>query len=107
MAENKEKESSIPTYYVNAANISINPYDIVLELGIRETLPKFKQESEIPENPPVKPLVNIVMSPQHALVLNKLLKKMLHLYEVKVGKINVPKSILANLGLETEEEEDD
>ena len=46
------------------------------------------------------PVANVIMSPQHAYVISRLLKKQVDLYEQQVGKIDLPHRLLNDLGLE-------
>ena len=79
---------SIPEFYTNTVKFLINPYDVQLTLGVMSELGK-----------PSKEIAIIRMSPQHALVLSKLLGKNLQIYQEKVGKIVIPQQLLDQLGI--------
>jgi len=89
MDEQRSLEKSIPDIYVNNVGFSISVYDVQFNFGVQSG----------PEEAPERVAI-IRMSPQHALAMAKLLLKNLRVYEEKVGKINLPKELLKELGIE-------
>ena len=88
-------EEPIPDLYVDSVRIGAGPYGFVLELGI-QGLP----DTPSSEKPPIKRLALVRMSPQHAVILSKLLQKNVRAYEEKIGKINLPDQMYRELGIE-------
>jgi hypothetical protein len=75
--------------YANQVGFSFSPYDVVLDFGLQPTDPKL----------PKKHVVRVRMSPQHALVMTKLLVKNLKMYEAQVGPIILPEGLYKELGI--------
>jgi hypothetical protein len=93
--ETKEQQipaQSVPEFYTNAVRFIIHFYDVQLIFGVRTD----------PEKP-IKDIAVMRMSPQHALVMSKLLEKNLRAYEKQMGKISLPQPLLEQLE-ELEEE---
>jgi hypothetical protein len=90
--EKKEEQISpgydIPEFYVNSVKLSTHVFDIQMNLAIRRG----------PNDQP-KEIALIRMSPQHALVMCKLLEKQLQAYENQFGKIPIPQKLLDSIGL--------
>lgn len=87
----------VPDIYVNAVRIGAGLYDFTLELGIQD-MPNTTSS----ERPPTRTLARVRMSPQHALILAKLLDKNVAEYEQKVGQIHIPPEVFTELGLAEE-----
>lgn len=87
----------IPDYYVDAVRIGVGAYDFALELGIQGI-----GDTPASEKPPTKRLAVVRMSPQHTLVLTKLLQKNVAMYQEKFGPIKLPDDMFRGLGLEPE-----
>jgi hypothetical protein len=85
----------VPDYYVDAVRVAANLYTFVLELG-RQGVP----DTPGSEPPPTKRLALVRMSPQHALILMKILQKNLRKYQDEVGRIQVPEQMYRDLDLE-------
>ena len=77
--------------YTNSVQFLVTPYEVTMVFGL---------VSE--PNKPAEELVRIRMSPQHALVMSKLLQKNLYGYRETVGKINLPSRLYQDLGIEVE-----
>ena len=75
--------------YSDQVGLSFNAYDIVLDFGLLPTDPKGSR----------KPVVRVRMSPQHALVMTKLLVKNLHEYQARIGSISLPDSLYKELNI--------
>ena len=86
-----------PDFYVDSVRIAFGPYGFVLELGVQGL-------ADMPgsERPPTKRLALVRMSPQHALILSKLLANNVATYQQKIGKITLPDGLYRDLGLEPE-----
>jgi hypothetical protein len=84
-----------PEYYVDSVRIRANLYSFVLELGLQGFL-----DAPGSEPPPAKRLALLRMSPQHALVLSRLLQKHVDAYEDRIGKVSIPAEVLHDLGLD-------
>lgn len=84
----------IPEYYVDAVKFAFNVYDFILELGIQGV-----KDTPSSEAVPIKPLARIRMSPQHTLILMKLLKKNLDIYQDVVGPISIPDQLYKELDI--------
>jgi len=85
----------VPDYYVDSVRIGVNLYTFILELGRQGV-----RDAPGSEPPPTKRLALVRMSPQHALILAKLLQKNLRTYQDEIGRIQVPEQIYRDLGLE-------
>lgn len=88
-------EDAVLELYVDSVRIAVGPYGFALELGV-QGLP----DTPASEKPPIKRLALVRMSPQHALVLSKLLQKNVDAYRGKVGEINLPDEMYRDLGIE-------
>lgn len=83
-------EQDTPTFYASGLQVALSPWDITLRFSIRE--------GDTPKD--IRPVANVVLSPQHAWVLARLLRKQIDSYEQTVGKINLPPRLLNDLGVE-------
>lgn len=84
----------VPDYYVNALKLAVSAYDFALELGVQGI-------GDTPsEKAPTKRLATIRMSPQHTLMLSKLLQKYIAEYQKSFGPIVLPDELFLQLGLE-------
>jgi len=99
----EKEEKKAFTFYANSVNIKIGIYDVMLKFSFREPSSETKDKEDSIDNLDYQ-LVNVVMSPQHALVFSKLLSKMLKRYEEEVGQISLPKKMLKDIGLGDENE---
>jgi len=86
----------VPEYYVDSAQLGVGAYGIMIALGV-QGMPDTS--SEIPQ---IKRLAIVRMSPQHALILAKLLQKHVDIYQEKMGRISLPRELFEALGLEPE-----
>ena len=75
--------------YANQVGFSFSVYDVVLDFGLQPTEPKG----------PRKSVVRVRMSPQHALVMTKLLVKNLNMYQAQMGPILLPEGLYKELGI--------
>ncbi len=82
-----------PDYYVDAVRLGITPFGIVIEIGVTG------MTEEVGTMGLVKKLATIRMSPQHALVFAKVMKKHIDAYEQKVGKIALPADLYNEMGI--------
>ena len=89
-------EHDIPEFYVNSVKIITHVFDIQMNLAVRRGT----------NNQP-KEIALIRMSPQHALVMCKLLEKQLQTYENQFGKIPIPQKLLDSIGLEKDDSDAD
>ncbi len=87
--EQKLPKTSIPDFYVNSVSFGISVYDVQMNFGVQSG----------PDSP-MEDVAVIRMSPQHALVMTKMLLKNLQSYEKQVGKINLPQELLEEMGIE-------
>jgi hypothetical protein len=83
-------EKETPTYYASGLQVAVSPWDVTLRFSVRE--------GDTPKD--VRPVANVVLSPQHAWVLARLLRRQVDIYEQTVGKINLPPRLLNDLGVE-------
>lgn len=83
-------DDETPTYYASGLQLAMSPWDITLRFTIRE--------GDTPKD--LRPIANVILSPQHAWVLARLLRKQIDAYEQTVGKINLPPRLLNDLGVE-------
>lgn len=95
MVEDFFAKPETPDVYVDSVKIAVGAYGLTLDMGV----------SGIPdapgsEPPPIRRILLARMSPQHALVLARLLQKNVDLYEERVGKIELPAELWKQLGLE-------
>lgn len=80
--------------YSDSVRFAVGPYGIMLEF--RRTIPPEPgQDGERQE----EPLARVRMSPQHALIMAKLLLKNVREYEEKIGKITLPPGLYRDLGV--------
>ena len=98
MEEILGKEPEIPDMYVDSVRIASGLYTFVLEFGLQGAL-----NAPNAERPPIKTLVRVRMSPQHALILGKLIRKNVNAYIKKVGPIEIPDVVYKELGISKEE----
>lgn len=91
----KLTKEDVISIYTNSVNLAIGYYDF--QLLFREQYPSFDGKDTESTN-----FVRIVMSPQHAKILNKILEKNIIQYEEEFGDINVSESFLKSINL-TEE----
>jgi hypothetical protein len=75
--------------YANQVGFTFSVYDVVLDFGLQPTDPKGTRKS----------VVRVRMSPQHALVMIKLLVKNLNIYQEKMGPILLPEGLYKELGI--------
>ncbi len=83
-------DDRVATYYASGVEIQASPWDFTLRFSLREGATAKD----------VRPLVNVILSPQHAYVVARLLIKNVDAYEQQVGKIDLPPRLLNDLGLE-------
>jgi hypothetical protein len=86
-----------PDFYVDSVRIAFGPYGFVLELGAQGLA-----DTPGSERPPTKRLALVRMSPQHALILSKLLANNVATYQQNIGKITLPDGLYRDLELEPE-----
>lgn len=83
-------EQDAPTLYASGIQISVSPWDVTVNLSVRYgALPKD-----------VRPVANVVLSPQTAWIMARLLRKQMDVYEQQFGKISFPPRLLNDLGVE-------
>ncbi len=87
----------LPDLYVDSVRVAVGPYSIVLELGTTGV-----GDTPGSERPPIRRIALVRMSPQHALILSKLLQKNMVLYQEKIGKIDLPAELYEELKLDPE-----
>jgi len=85
----------VPEYYVDAVRIGFGPYGFALEIGVQGI-----SDTQGSEKAPTKRLALIRMSPQHALVVSKLLQKNLAAYQDRIGPIILPDEMYGELGID-------
>jgi hypothetical protein len=88
-------EGDVPEFYVDSVRAAISAYGFTLELGVQGL-----RDTPASEPPPIKRVALVRMSPQHALVLARLLEKNVRLYEEKIGPIVLPPQLFKDLNLE-------
>lgn len=84
------ESEQLPYIYASGVEISTSPWDVTLRLSIRE--------GDTPKD--VRLVATVVLSPQHAKVVAKLLAKNIDAYEQQIGKIELPPRLYNDLGLE-------
>ena len=84
-------DGKAPDLYTNSVQFFVTPYEVTLVFGLASE-----------PNKPAQELVRVRMSPQHALVMSKLLDKNLLGYRESIGKINLPPRLYQDLGIEVE-----
>jgi hypothetical protein len=94
------KAPNIPEFYVNGLKVAMSPFDLTLEFGVQE-LP------EVPASPTTtevqtatRPTVRIRMSPQYAIIVGKVIDKVMYDYQVKNGFLQLPNELLTKLGIQ-------
>jgi len=85
-------QDETPDVYANTAQFSIGVYDFTIDFGIQDAL---KSPSD---RPAARTLVRVRMSPQHAAALAKTFAAAVEKYEDQMGKINLPPSVLEEIG---------
>jgi hypothetical protein len=83
-------EQDVPTHYASGLQITISPWDVTMNLSVR-----FGSQPK-----DVRPVANVIMSPQHAWIMARILRKQMDLYEQQFGKISLPPRLLNDLGVE-------
>lgn len=84
-----------PDLYVDSVRIAFGAYGFVLELGVGGIA-----DTPASEKPPTKRLALVRMSPQHALILSRLLERNVAIYQDRIGKINLPAEMYRDLELD-------
>lgn len=79
-----------PTYYASGVEMAVSPWDFTLKFSLREGV--------TPKD--VRPVATVILSPQHAYIVARLLTKNVEAYEQQIGKIDLPTRLLNDLGLE-------
>ena len=87
----------VPEFYVDSIRLGASAYTITFELGLAGMGDPSSREA-----PPSRRVAIVRMSPQHALIFSRLLAKNLGVYQEQAGRINVPRAVLEELGLEPE-----
>jgi hypothetical protein len=77
--------------YINGIQINSGPWDVTIELFLKET-------ADAKDSPRL--LGRVRMSPQHALILARLLQRQLDIYQEQIGRISLPPKLYNDLGLE-------
>jgi uncharacterized protein DUF3467 len=77
--------------YTNSVQFMVSAYEVAMVFGLTSE-----------PNLPPQQLVKIRMSPQHALVMSKLLQKHLLGYRENIGKIQLPPRLFQDMGIEVE-----
>ncbi len=85
-----------PDLYVDSVRIGTSPYGLVFDFGLASLEPGPKGE------PSTTRVAIVRMSPQHAVVMSKVLAKQLATFQEQAGRINVPRAVFEALGLEPE-----
>ena len=75
-------EKPIPDLYTNSAQFALSVFDVTITFGMRKH-----------QDRPIEDVAIIRMSPQHALVMGKMLMEQLKKYEQQMGKINIPDAV--------------
>jgi hypothetical protein len=83
-------ESRTPTYYASGVSFAVTPFDITLTITGREG----------PTPKDIRNIAHVVLSPQHAYVVSRLLAREVERYEQTMGKIEIPPRLMNDLGLE-------
>jgi hypothetical protein len=84
------EEERTPVYYASGVEMSVSPWDFTFKFSVREG----------PSPKDVRPVATVIMSPQHAWVVSRLLARNVEAYEREIGKIELPPRMLNDLGLE-------
>lgn len=77
--------------YANGLQINSGPWDFTIEFYI-------KRSADAKESPSL--LGHVRMSPQHALILARLLQRQVDMYQEQIGRIVLPPKLYNDLGLE-------
>ena len=85
--------------YANFMMVETGIYDVTLLLGEHPLTSTWGVEVEAVKQPPVIHTI-VKINPLLAKVLHLILTKHLEIHQQKVGVMNIPKSILHDLGLE-------
>ena len=88
----------VPDIYADSTRIWINLFGFTFEMGI-QGIPNAPGS----EPPPIKTLMRIRMSPQHAYVFMKVLRKNIDAYRDKIGPIIIPDQIFKELDIPKED----
>jgi hypothetical protein len=91
------EQKLIADTYTDAVQFLMNAWGVTLEFGIGQPAPP----GFVGQVPPV-PRVRVHMSPQHAKIMAKLLVKNVQEWEKQVGKIDLPKALYEQYGIEDE-----
>lgn len=83
-------EKEVPIYYASGLQVTLSPWDVTLNFSVRQ--------GDTPKD--VRPVATVILSPQHAWILSRLLRNQMDQYEQQVGKINLPPRLLNDLGIE-------
>ena len=83
-------DGQVPTFYASGFSMATSPWDFTLQFSLRE--------GSTPKD--IRPVANVILSPQHAYVVARLLMRAVDAYEQSVGKIELPPRLLNDLGLE-------
>lgn len=83
-------DEQVPTYYASAFAMATSPWDFTLRFMLRE--------GDTPKD--VRPVANVILSPQHAYIVARILRAQVDAYEQQFGKISLPPRLLNDLGLE-------
>ena len=83
-------DDRVPTFYASGVQIVSSPWDFSLRFSLRE--------GDSPKD--VRPVATVILSPQHAYVVARLLLKNVDAYEQQIGKITLPPRLLNDIGLE-------
>lgn len=84
----------MPEFYANTARLAHGPYDFVLELALVQL-----GDMNSKEDPQVKRVALVRMSPQHALVLSKVFQTQVAAYEATHGPINLSEQFRREMGI--------
>lgn len=92
----KLAKEDVITLYTNSVSLAVGYYDF--QFLFREQYPSFNGEGTDSVNS-----VRLVMSPQHAKILNIILENNIKGFEDEFGDINISEEFLKSLNLKTEE----
>jgi hypothetical protein len=92
------EQEPAPDLYANGVQVSVTPYDVLLELQL---LGRPGQDS--PEVPLTR-LASVRMSHVHAKVMAMILRRALKEYEMQTGTVVVHPEVLPPLGLDAEKD---
>lgn len=80
-----------PEFYTDSLGMSANLYGFKFDFGLATESPGAQRT-----------VATVRMSPQHALVMSKVLGKHLRAYQEEVGPISIPPQLLTELKLDEE-----